>query len=199
MRTNNIIYVVIFIIIGMSISFSCKKKEVCINQIWYLDADGDGFGTPYDLIESCTQPAGYVLNNFDFDDNDASLNPRATEIADNHIDENGDGKYAYNLYIDNDIDSYGASGTLILVNVPNVVCSDSDVPSGYSLNDDDCDDYDATTYPNALEILGDGIDNNCNGNIDECLPNNQITIECNCADGIDNDGDGDVDFADSDC
>jgi len=35
----------------------------------------------------------------------------------------------------------------------------------------DCDDNDITTYPGAEEVCGDGIDNNCDGQIDEdCCP-----------------------------
>ncbi|RMA58914.1 putative metal-binding motif-containing protein [Ulvibacter antarcticus] len=35
----------------------------------------------------------------------------------------------------------------------------------------DCDDTEATTFPGAEEICGDGIDNNCDGDIDEdCCP-----------------------------
>src|SRR5690606_24204125 len=39
-------------------------------------------------------------------------------------------------------------------------------PVGYVLDDTDCDDADATTYPGAPELC-DGIDNNCNGEVDE--------------------------------
>ncbi|MDR6968551.1 hypothetical protein J2X31_002574 [Flavobacterium arsenatis] len=41
------------------------------------------------------------------------------------------------------------------------------LPEGYVLNADDCNDYEATVYPGAEEICGDGLDNNCDGNIDE--------------------------------
>ena len=39
-------------------------------------------------------------------------------------------------------------------------------PVGYVLNDTDCDDTHASVHPNAPEIC-DGLDNNCNGQIDE--------------------------------
>ena len=37
---------------------------------------------------------------------------------------------------------------------------------GFAIEDGDCDDNNATIYPNAEEIC-DGIDNNCNDDIDE--------------------------------
>ncbi|AHM59698.1 bacterial ig-like domain-containing protein [Flammeovirgaceae bacterium 311] len=59
---------------------------------------------------------------------------------------------------DIDGDGYGDPGQ------PTAECG---VPEGNVLNGDDCDDRDASVYPGAPEIPGDGIDNNCNGMIDE--------------------------------
>ncbi|MCH8349471.1 MAG: putative metal-binding motif-containing protein [Chloroflexi bacterium] len=58
---------------------------------YYLDQDGDGFGSPDDSIEAISQPAGYVENNTDCDDSDPEVNPPAAEIADNK-DNNCDGR-----------------------------------------------------------------------------------------------------------
>ena len=52
------------------------------SNIWYLDFDGDGFGTNENIIQSCLQPSGYVLNNFDCDDFDSESSPNQSEICD---------------------------------------------------------------------------------------------------------------------
>ncbi|MEM9547169.1 MAG: T9SS type A sorting domain-containing protein [Bacteroidota bacterium] len=59
---------------------------------YYPDEDMDGFGTPNDSMMSClmTAPNGFVNNQLDCDDNNDTINPNATEIPDNGIDENCD-------------------------------------------------------------------------------------------------------------
>jgi hypothetical protein len=54
--------------------------------------------------------------------------------------------------------------------------------------DGDCNAADINVNPSARETVGDGIDNNCNGVIDEIAPEL-------CDDGVDNDGNGMVDEA----
>ncbi len=63
--------------------------------------------------------------------------------------------------------------------------------------DDDCDgdvdEPDCLSSCETHEICGDGVDNDCNCVIDDC-----VTGEV-CNDGIDNDGDGQIDLADPSC
>ena len=184
--------------------YEAKKNAPCMK-----DADGDGFGNPNLPQESCTQPSGYVANNTDFDDANATIYPNAPELCDG-MDNNGNGTIDENptdcapgfvcengsciagttYYRDQDADGYG--------DFSNTILAGSTAPIGYVADNADCDDTDATTYPGSPEDTSDGIDNNCNGDVDEC--NGVLTTtECDCTDGIDNDADGDTDAADSDC
>ena len=51
---------------------------------------------------------------------------------------------------------------------------------GFTENQGDCNDADASVHPSALEVEDDGIDNNCDGQVDEIIDQNEI----------DNDNDG---------
>ena len=183
---------------------SDDDSPTCVEQTWYQDADGDGFGNATATQNACTQPTGYVANNTDLNDNDANSFPNATEICDG-LDNDGDGQVdglmtsncaagevcengscvpAVTYYLDADADGYGDD--------TNSIIAGSTAPNGYVAIAGDCDDTNETTNPGATDVCGDGIDNNCDGNFDE----NCVEI---CDDGIDNDLDGLIDCDDSDC
>jgi hypothetical protein len=120
----------------------------------------DGFGNPNLFSHTCFQPAGYVSNATDCDDNNATINSNAAEIC-NGFDENcnglaDDGLLFLNYYIDIDIDGFGSLNTM------QNTCSQ---PLGYVTNSLDCNDSSFCINASAVEVCN-GIDDDCNGQID---------------------------------
>jgi hypothetical protein len=68
--------------------------------VWYIDGDGDGYGSSDGIAIECDQPSGYLDNDSDCDDSDANINPTASEVA-NESDENCDDR------IDEGLRSFG--------------------------------------------------------------------------------------------
>ncbi|SED17039.1 Putative metal-binding motif-containing protein [Tenacibaculum sp. MAR_2009_124] len=128
---------------------------------WYKDADGDGFGIYEDRQQASSQPSGYVDNTDDCDDTNANVFPNATEIPDNEIDEDCNGKFAYTFYSDKDGDGFG-SPSPIVVEIDNHTTA----PNNHSWFAGDCDDNDIAIHPKANEIPNNGIDDNCDGETD---------------------------------
>ena len=63
---------------------------VCNSTTFYIDNDNDGFGHSSNTIQACTAPTGYVSNNTDCTDTDATIYPNAPELCDG-LDNNCDG------------------------------------------------------------------------------------------------------------
>lgn len=109
-----------------------------------FDQDGDGIST---VDGDCL-------------DTDAAAYPGAAEVCGDQKDNDCDG-IADNMgvvYLDNDGDGYGDT------NLSLVWCES--VPTGYVEASGDCNDGDSTIFPGATEVC-DGIDNDCNGSLDD--------------------------------
>ena len=71
----------------------CDDNDEDIQKIiWYVDADGDGYGLESLQTESCTRPEGYTDQIGDCNDNEVAVHPEAEEICDERIDNDCDGK-----------------------------------------------------------------------------------------------------------
>jgi large repetitive protein len=116
---------------------SVDEDDAVDASTWYADGDGDGFAGTTGTTTACDQPAGYHATATDCDDGDASVNPDATEIWYDGVDQDCDGGSDYDADDDGwDHSAYGG---------------------------DDCDDDDPLANPDAEERWYDGVDGNCDG------------------------------------
>ncbi|HNF71717.1 MAG TPA: putative metal-binding motif-containing protein, partial [Chitinophagaceae bacterium] len=152
---------------------------------YYTDFDGDGYGdflaTP---TNACAPVFDAVTNNLDCNDADLAINPLATEVC-NNIDDDCDGNIDNGLtfvtyYQDSDEDGFG-NGIV-------TQSSCNGAPSGYVLDNTDCDDsfilyqdLDNDSY-GSLIISACGAQNNMDCNDNDNAINPSVAEVCN---GID--------------
>ena len=131
-------------------------------SLFFIDADGDGYGNAAYAQQFCTPPPGYSSLPGDCNDGMANMSPALQEICDsidndcNGIVDDGMGMVWYR---DQDGDGFGSYNDTTFACVQ---------PDGYTTQGGDCNDLEATVNVNATEIC-DGLDNNCNSIIDEGL------------------------------
>jgi hypothetical protein len=120
------------------------------------DTDTDTDTAPEDVDGD-----GYSAVSGDCNDFDAAVNPGAVEVC-NETDDDCNGEIDEGVehiwYNDDDDDGYGDRSLRV------EAC---DAPRGYVGDDSDCDDDAADVHPDADDDQGDGLDNDCDGVVDE--------------------------------
>jgi len=143
---------------------------------FYKDFDGDQYGNSNIQIISCEQPEGFVYTASDCDDSNQLIHPNAPELC-NKMDDNCnmliDEEVGTTYFKDHDNDGYGDK-------IKSIISCDR--PIGYVENNQDCDDSNIDINPNSKEICN-GLDDNCNGMIDE-------NVKQKCYQDYDSDGYG---------
>lgn len=151
---------------GVLSTEDCDDGDATIgaaSEVWYSDTDGDGYGDLTADTLACRAPFGAVDNGEDCNDGLTLVSPDATELCDDDdVDEDcsgaaddddagvtGQGTW----YPDVDGDGYGDASAGALR---------CDQPEGYVADATDCDDGDASVYPDALEACGT-TDHDCDG------------------------------------
>jgi len=155
------------------------EDEALDAATWYADTDADGFGDADSVYSACEASSGTVADSTDCDDSDGTVFPGADETCDG-VDNDCDGVTdedatdAPTWYADSDGDGYGDMDTA------EEACA---APADHVADGTDCDDGASTIFPDAEETC-DGVDNDCDGLIDEAGATDLLTWY------MDHDGDG---------
>jgi len=130
---------------------------------WYLDDDGDTYGQDDGpTLQACDQPEGYASRYGDCDDTDPEVHRNAEEVC-NGVDDDCDNQIDVDatdgstFYADDDGDGWGDDDDAV------TAC---EATTGEVADGGDCDDGDAAVSPDADEVC-DGIDNDCDGSVDD--------------------------------
>jgi MYXO-CTERM domain-containing protein len=139
----------------------CDGGDAC-----FADLDGDGFrdasgGTVLSLDDDCEDEgeAGAASPATDCDDSDATVNPDAYEYVADGRDSDCDG---YELCY-TDVDGDGYRPTSAVTTFSSDTLCDGEGEALPAMPPTDCDDFSASVRPGAAEVIGDGVDSDCDG------------------------------------
>lgn len=194
-------------------SEACKTEPLLS---WYPDGDGDTYGDPAATPESTwCAPAGKVADNTDCDDANAQVNPGATDVCADGVDQNcsgadqacicGDGNKGGSEACDDgnraSCDGCSADCRTIEQQVPWYPDADGDsygsaqapesaycAPAGKVATNTDCNDSDPGIHPGAADVCSDGIDQDCSGQDRTCVLGSSCTTNAECPTGFCVDG-----------
>ncbi len=113
-----------------------------------FDLDGDG--APDGNVPACE--ANYAIDDLDCDDGNPAINPSAAEICD-ALDNDCDGDLDEDFDVDGDLTYTDAEADC--------------VTAWTATGQVDCDDSNPAVFPGNIEDCTNGIDDNCNGVVDE--------------------------------
>ena len=68
-----------------------SSEEPCSPEVYYMDSDADGFGSPLQAMDSCEAIDGYVQNNLDCNDDNSDEFPEQEW----YLDADGDGFFNF--------------------------------------------------------------------------------------------------------
>ncbi len=134
---------------------------------WYRDADEDGYGDSAYGVRACADVVGYVRDDQDCDDAEPAYSPEGQEVCDPlDVDEDCDG------LVDDWDDTVEGQLTIYADGDGDGYGDDStetlacDQWSGWVLEAGDCELGDPSVSPGEEELCADGQDQDCDGDID---------------------------------
>jgi hypothetical protein len=174
---------------------------VSIPTTYYQDMDLDGYGNASVTQLACSTPTGYTTNSTDCNDQQGLIHPGATEVCTNGLDDNCNGQIDENCVVNGCTDSqacnynaaannndgsctypeqyYDCNGNCLHDTDNDGVCNEFEImgcndPTACNFNPIATDNDGSCLLPQ--QELCNGIDDNCNGEIDEGLTLSSITF-----------------------
>ena len=135
-----------------------EDSDLLDGSSWFRDADGDGAGDGSASTTLCSRADGYVGSAGDCDDEDPTVSTSST------------------WYEDADGDGYGD---------PESTSTACGAPVDHVADGTDCDDAAADVHPDAAEVCGDGLDQDCDGTSNGCGPGGTLPGDAWVIEGAD--------------